>query len=196
MGLTSTFSEDENYPVNPCVPVISSARARRRRRRREANLNQKTNRNLRTDSHKNHKTNDEDNTIDTDDPHNNIHNEVDLVSFCNNTNQQELLLELPTQAHDLDHPSSSTRAVNGNLCSHGAVPLLSNLHNEIESVMNQKTEVLLERIGILESDLNFIKSQIDNVNSDAGITDENIAMLGCRLTSIENFLKVRGFAMI
>ena len=146
-----------------------------------------------TDSHENHKINDEDNTIDTDDPHNNIHNEVDIVSCCNTTNQQELLLALPTQAHDLDHPSSSsTRAVNGNLCSHGAVPLLSNLHNEIESVMNQKTEVLLERIGILESDLNFIKSQIDNVNSDAGITDENIAMLGC----IENFLKVRGFAMI
>ena len=41
VGLTSTFSEDENYPVNPCVPVFSSARARLKRRRREANLNQK-----------------------------------------------------------------------------------------------------------------------------------------------------------
>ena len=47
-----------------------------------------------------------------------------------------------------------------------------------------------------ESTLNFIQTQVDTINSDAGITDENIAMIGCRLANLENFLKERGYAML
>ena len=47
-----------------------------------------------------------------------------------------------------------------------------------------------------ESTLNFIQTQVDTNNIDADITDKNIAIIGCRLANLENFLKERGYAML
>ena len=58
-----------------------------------------------------------------------------------------------------------------------------------------ETKTLLSRLTNVELDFTAMKNHMDTLNSDAEITDENIARLGCRITNIEQFLKERGLSL-
>ena len=65
-------------------------------------------------------------------------------------------------------------------CTHAAA-VIQNLRNELEAIATK-----IETIGANVQDHG---ERINNINSDAEITDENMARLGCRITHIENYLK-------
>ena len=66
---------------------------------------------------------------------------------------------------------------------------------DIDQNVMVETNALTTRCFNIESNFSLLENQIHNINSDAEITDENIARLGCRVTNIEHFLRERGLAM-
>ena len=74
-------------------------------------------------------------------------------------------------------------------------PVQTTMRAEVNHDVVVKTNALMTRCSTMESDFNAIQIQIQNINSDAEITDENIARLGCRLTNLEHILRKRGLAI-
>ena len=59
------------------------------------------------------------------------------------------------------------------------------------------------RIGTLSLNVNAVETEVqdhvnklENLNSDAEITDDNVARLGCRITNIENYLQGRSRTLV
>ena len=58
-----------------------------------------------------------------------------------------------------------------------------------------ETNTLLPTFATIEMEFDSVENQKDTLNSDAEITDENIARLGCRITNVEHFLKELGLSL-
>ena len=56
-------------------------------------------------------------------------------------------------------------------------------------------ETIGSKISILSCQIEDHVKKIDILNSDAEITDENIARLGCRIRNVENYFADRGLAL-
>ena len=72
---------------------------------------------------------------------------------------------------------------------------LPTMQAEIDRKIMMETNAVLAQFSGLESNYYKIEDKIHALNSDAAITDENIARLGCRLTNVEHFLRDRGLVL-
>ena len=78
-------------------------------------------------------------------------------------------------------------ATNSSSCTHAAA-VMQNLRNEFEAI-ETKIEIIGANVTLFYCQVQDHGEKINNLNSDAEITDENIARLGCRITHIEIYLK-------
>ena len=161
----------------------SPSRSRRRKRRREARTGQQS-------SEEFVSTADYQNTADV------LQNELD---DSDDSKREELQLNLPNQTPD---PAQILTLTGSNVLNHNyetaiAPPLQPCTRADTETDHNVmfETNTLIARFGTIEMDLNSVNNQIETLNSDAEITDENIARLGCRITNVEHFLKERGLSL-
>ena len=50
-------------------------------------------------------------------------------------------------------------------------------------------KALKMNVSVIDNQIQIHKNEIAVINNDAGITDENIATVACRITNVENYLK-------
>ena len=171
VNLHSSLNQAQNL-VTPYNQKSSSARARRRKRRREARNSQQIEEvNITTDDYQHAMTDrDQAEIIQYEGEDGSLSRKEDLPTSISLNDRNDINL--------LDLPST-----------------LPTMQAEIDRKIMMETNAVLAQFSGLESNYYKIEDKIHALNSDAAITDENIARLGCRLTNVEHFLRDRGLVL-
>ena len=180
-SLTATLRSlsSNSWPMSPSSNHVKPSKLRRRKRRRELRKTQFS-RNVADDENEVLPRNEYPNA-------HNIPEELILDDSTEPTHNSEdydtpVMMSSSVSSETLPHmPTSSSP------CTHAAA-VIQNLRNELEAIAT-KIETIGANVTALYCQVQDHGEKINNINSDAEITDENMARLGCRITHIENYLK-------